>query len=624
MPSKLPSLLPPNSTKPLRWHPEQNHSFDHTRSPANTAKGVRLRTMTLICLALLSSLLFSGLLPTSAQALEPLRTHYKIQAQLDYEQGELTASEVVTYYNDIGQPLDSIVFNVTPAHFDAFQLLETTVEGQRVQPTLNGEILEVPLPRSLQPGTSTAIQIDFSLVVPTPGNLRFGRGNDIMALGNWCPIVAVWKTDDGSGAPGWARYHYVDTGDAFFSAIGDYDVSLDVNTAVSIAHTGDLVQQNGSLWVFRASRVRDFALAISPRYETSSATVGDTTITAFYLPEHKSAGEQYLKSASESAAWFNANLYQYPYSTLHIAETNTADPSWVGQEYPNVVFISNQVSAAGGGIGTYLDYLVVHEVLHQWFYGLVGNDQVLQPWVDEAPVVYVTYMYFRANYPAVYESFWQSCVSNYEAAIQTWGDMPVDTSIYDYNNENHYFAMVYRQGAVFLDELRELMGDESFFAFLRQYLRDHAYGIATASDFLTSAQANSSANIAAVVGKYLTQSSYQALSPIATAEPTPTITPSSEPTPMREISPQSPTATTNPTISPTVTVTATEPPSPVPTTSATAVPTQTIQPETSTPPAGEVVPLPADFVDRVAPLWPMALSTAGVVLIGFWLYRRRG
>lgn len=556
-------------------------------------------------------------LAATASELRSIPTRYAIQAELDYTRGNLIASEMVSYQNNLGQPLPSLVFNVVPAHFGSFQLLRATVDGQPVNPSLSGVIMEVPLPQPLEAGESVDVKIDFSLAVPEPGNLRFGLGNGILALGNWYPVLAVCteSAGDGSRSADWRRDRYVDTGDAFFTEVADYDVSLEVNTPVTVAHTGDLVRHEGLQWVFQASRVRDFALAISDRYGTTSTTVGNTTITAFYLPEHESAGQQYLRSASESVAWFNAMLGDYPYATLHVAETNTADPTWVGQEYPNVVFISNQVSAAGGGVGTYLDYLVVHEVLHQWFYGLVGNDQVYEPWVDEATVTYVTYMYFRANYPQVYQGLWGRALENYELTKQIWGDRPVDSSIYDFDDENHYFGIVYRKGAIFLDELRTLMGDERFFGFLRQYVSNHQYGLASAGDFLAAAQDHSPTSILPIVDRYFSYAAYQTPSPTPLpSTPTEVVAPTASPVP----SPVSAESTATPTGPPPA---------------ATSVP----KVFTATPPSlentasGTPTVLPnndreqtaRDVVDAALELWPLAVPAMGIVVIGWLIYSRR-
>ena len=568
----------------------------------------------IIVVALMLTIPPGSLLAAASSDRLPSTTHYAIQAKLDYARASLTASEIVTYQNNLGQPLRSLVFNVVPAHFGSFQLLEATVDGQPVQPSLNGVVMEVPLPQLLEPGQSVSAKIDFSLAVPTPGNLRFGQGNGILALGNWYPVLAVWAEGSGRTAD-WRRDRYVDTGDAFFTQVADYDVSLQVDVPVTVAHTGNLVGHEGLHWVFRASRVRDFALAISHRYETASTTVGNTTITAFYLPEHASAGQQYLESAAESLAWFDATLGDYPYATLHVAETNTADPTWVGQEYPNAIFISSQVSAGGGGAGSYLDYLVVHEVLHQWFYGLVGNDQIFEPWVDEATVTYVTYMYFRANYPSVYQGLWGRALENYEQTRLTWGDRAVDSSIYDFDDENHYFGIVYRKGAIFLDELRNLMGDEQFFTFLRQYINNHRYGLATAGDFLAEAQAHAPVSISDLIGRYfryqidqtpsptpLTPTPTAALSPTASSIPSPT---SAEPSATETTPP--PTATPAPAV-------ATVPPS-MPDNRTGVTPTAT--------PAFALEQTATDILAVATVLWPLAVPAMGIVVVGWLIYTRR-
>ena len=443
--------------------------------------------------------------PAMAQELAaPASTRYIIAADLDFDAATLAANQVVTYKNTTGATLGSVVFNVTPSYYRAFALDAAKINGQAVAPKLDGVVLELPLPAPLPPDGTATITLDFHIRIPSPGNLRLGKATGIIALGNWYPVLSAYRPEKGD----WDRHQYVDAGDAFFTDVADYEVSLSVNRAVTVAHTGDVIAANDTRWTFKADAVRDFALAISDRYRTRSAQVDDTTITIFYLADHAAGAAQYLQSAQESVRWLNATVGPYPYSSLHIAETTSDDPNWVGQEYPNLVFISSQITAAGGGIGSYLSYLVIHEIVHQWFYALVGDDQLYEPWLDEAPATYLAYQFFRTNYPGMYDSMWERLIAGYGSAVDTWGDRPVNTSIYDYGVESHYFAIVYRKGAMFLDDLRKTMGDDAFFGFLREFVAKYQLKIATGYDFLDLAQARAGADLRPLIARYFTYPRY--------------------------------------------------------------------------------------------------------------------
>lgn len=465
-----------------------------TESPTKSLAFVTLISLAVVVL----------LLPAGSATAAPTLTQYKINVDLDYDAAVLGVTQSVVYANSTGGALNSIVFNVTPAYYRAFALQSATVDGQPVQPSLNGVVMEIPLASPLSQGASTRIVLQYRLSVPAPGNLRFGKSTSILALGNWYPVVSPYLVAKGD----WDRHQYTDNGDAFFTETADYEVDLNLNRPLTVASTGSATSASGNQMALVAKGVRDFAMAISDAYQSSSAVVDGTTITAFYLPQHAASGSLYLRTAAEVVRWANQNIGQYPYSTLAVAETTSNDPSWVGQEYPNIVFISSGQTAIGGGMGSYLSYLVAHEVLHQWFYALVGDDQLYEPWVDEATVTNLSYQFFRLNYPGVYPGMWQSFVSGERSGINAYGDRPVNTSIYDYSNEDHYFIIVYRKGGMFLDELRQAMGDAAYFGFLRDIVSRYSYKIVSGADYLDMAQARAGTDLRPLIRRYFSYSKY--------------------------------------------------------------------------------------------------------------------
>ncbi|MCL5957967.1 MAG: M1 family metallopeptidase [Chloroflexi bacterium] len=457
-----------------------------------------LRTLSIL------ALLVTALgLPAHSAAAGPLN-HYDMAVNLDYDRGTVGAVETVTYHNNSAKQLGSIVFNVTPANYNAFTLEQALAGGVKVAPTLNGVVLEVPLASPLAPGASVDIRLTFDLTIPSPGNMRFGRAGGITALGNWYPVLS--RLDPRTGD--WDRHKYTDVGDAFLTEVADYDLILTLNRPVSFGHTGSAEEVGNNVWKISAPRVRDFAIALSDRYVAKQTTVGNATITALYLPEHAQGGRTYLQGAAEAIKWINGAVGTYPYPNLFVVETTSNDPAWVGQEYPGIVFISSLNTAAGGDVTSYLGYLVIHETFHQWFYSAVGDDQLHEPWLDESMVTHLSYEFYRANYSAAYPDMWQRFVDGLRQGISAYGDRPVNTGVYDYRNEAHYFIIVYRKGAVFLDDLRKLMGDTTYYAFLRDYFSRYQGAIVQGTDFLDMAQSRSAADVTPLIKRNFTYGQY--------------------------------------------------------------------------------------------------------------------
>ena len=370
--------------------------------------------------------------------------------------------------------------------------------------------------RQLAVGETATFSFDFSLTIPRSGSGRFGRESDITAIGNFFPIAQIFKNGD------WTRYKYTDTETLSSPKPLTSKSRLLLTNApptTIVAHSGELVARDGPRWVLRGRSIRDFALCISHRYEATSEQVGGTSVSVFYLPEHEAAGRQMLQTGVGLLRWANERLGTYPYPSLHIAESPGLEGS--GQEYPNLALVGLG-SADGPGLqGSYLAYLVAHELIHQWFYGLLGNDQVTEPWLDEGVTVHLSYMFVKSTTPAVYEAMWTGLAKSYHDAVVDSGySPPIDSSIYDYKDDNQYFALMYRKSALFLEEVRSHMGDTAYLAMLKDFGAEHRFGIATTREFLLFAASRYGAGFEALANRYFSPEAMKALQP-----PTPTVAP---------------------------------------------------------------------------------------------------
>ena len=172
--------------------------------------------------------------------------------------------------NVVGVPLDTLVFRV-PANVDgSFGLQAVTVDGQSVVPQVDGSVLELPLVSPLASGASVEVALKFGLTIPaTPGRLaKTQRG---IALGYWFPMLAVHRGD-------WDRRQFVDVGDATFSEVADFDITVTTSVPAQVVATGERVEQDARRSRFLARSVRDAAVAISPEYSVRRTKVGDTTL----------------------------------------------------------------------------------------------------------------------------------------------------------------------------------------------------------------------------------------------------------------------------------------------------------------------------------------------------------
>jgi aminopeptidase N len=141
-----------------------------------------------------------------------------------------------------------------------------------------------------------------------------------------------------------------------------------------------------------------------------------------------------------------------------------------------------------------LESTVAHEVAHQWFYNIVGNDQVDEPWMDEALVQYFTGRYYADTYgEEAYQSYRDSWDSRWQRVERA--EIPIGLPSAAYSEEA-YSPIVYGRGPIFVETLAKEMGQAKFDAFMRDYYQSHKWGIGTADAFRQLAEAHCQCDLA--------------------------------------------------------------------------------------------------------------------------------
>ena len=193
--------------------------------------------------------------------------------------------------------------------------------------------------------------------------------------------------------------------------------------------------------------------------------------------------------AAATLAEHNERLSPYPYTELDIVTTPT---SALGIEYPGLIvgtlrmYDLEGTTQSGLPYGVILESTTAHEVAHQWFYNLVGNDQLDEPWLDEALTSYSTYRYYVDQYGQ------QGADGFFENFNDRWNrvekaEIPIGMPVEAYD-PTEYSAIVYGRGPIFLRELEETMGRETFDAFLRDYVGQFRWRIADPEAFRALAE----------------------------------------------------------------------------------------------------------------------------------------
>lgn len=429
-------------------------------------------------------------------------TSYSMDVYLNYAEHTLAVQQRIDYTNVTSQTLPNLMLNVHPNRLkNTFELNEIKVDlaGELVQPEVFplDVTLRVELPRPLKPNEHVALLLDYNLnlpkIAPTAQFVKgsFGYAPRSVSLGNWYPVMAPWREDKG-----WYGQTYFEIGDPYVTEVADYHVTITATEGIVIAGTGQETH-TGSRWSYEAKQARSFAFAASNKYLVSNAQVGDVTVHSYYFPANEEAGQVALETATQAMELFTELYGPYPYADYRVIETEFGG----GLEFTGLTFLgSTFYDGYDGTTRTPLIPLTAHEVSHQWFYSLVGNDQVTQPWLDEALAEYSAYLYYEHFLPDDTDWWWFY-------AVDQWAPTgKVDSLIYEFRDDSRpYFDAVYRRGAQFMRDLRETMGDPAFFGFLEEYPRRYAYRLASSKDFFALVQEFTTADLVPLQEEYFRQ-----------------------------------------------------------------------------------------------------------------------
>lgn len=435
---------------------------------------------------------------------------YTIDAVFDEENMMVRGRQKVYYENTSSKTMKDIYFHLYPnafkdnntAPFEAEDMVRAYPNGfdkgwihinsiregsKEVDYKVMGEFdtnLRVTPKKPLKPGVSIELNIDFEVKLPNSVG-RMGYGENTVNITNWYPILSVFNEN------GWNLDPYYAIGDPFYSEVAEYHVKMRIPKQYELATTGNILKvdtdKNEKVYTISASNVRDFAMILSKDFVINRGNVDGTEVISYTIGGLKA--KEALDYGMKSLEIFNKLYGEYPYKQLSIV---ASDFFIGGMEYPNLVMISQSLYEMEETFP--LEYVIAHEVAHQWWYGIVGNNEVAEPWLDEALTEHSTLMYFEGKYgdyiekeiydkmiKAQYESFAKS-QANKEGSILR--------SLKEFDSSLEYSSLVYSKGAMFIKDLRNEMGDQAFLKALREYFETFKFKNARTEDFYHIMQKN--------------------------------------------------------------------------------------------------------------------------------------
>jgi len=435
-----------------------------------------------------------------------INPQYFLSAQFDFYLRSLSVDETITYTNNTAQPLNDLLL-VVPANRwpGAFQL--RGIHWADGTPTLDFSLhihrLSILLPQPLLPGGQVSLSLTYNLTlppIPDPSEAApqpFGYTSSQSNLVDWYAYLPPYKDGWLVHDPGfWGEYQVFEAGD-FQIDLTLVDAPAGLVVAAS-APPLDTAQEDGSTYRYQLESARTFALSLSPSYQVFSQTVdlGSSSVVVYSYAYvfGVDAGQAALAETARAVELYSELFGPYPHASLSVVEADFLD----GMEYDGLYFLSKGFyNLYDGTPNGYLTAIAVHETAHQWWYGLVGNDQALEPWLDEALCAFTERVYYEHFYPEALVKWWQPYRVDYYDPAGLVGE-----SIYDYISYRAYRDAVYLNGQAFLQAVRLRVGDQAFFAFLKDYIARYRGQIATGQDFFALLATHSDVEITDLVKEF--------------------------------------------------------------------------------------------------------------------------
>lgn len=435
--------------------------------------------------------------PTFTPTPEPERfSQYLLNAIFDYDNRHLVVDETITYLNKTGSNLSELLLIVDANRYaGVFHLKQMTWEDDHPVSnyTLDGMRLYLPLRQPLSPDESISFTLSYEINLPQRRD-TFGYTERQANLADWYPYMPPYIPGEG-----WLVREPGNIGEHLSYDMSGFEVSIKLvsptnreGLPLTIAASSQ-ANFDGERHHYRLEPARNFVWSVSHLYQVQQTTVGDVMVIGYAFPFHQDAEDTALRETANALKVFSEIFGPYPYDTLTVVEGDFLN----GMEYSGMFYLSTAFYEhhTGNPMGN-LTIIAAHEVSHQWFYGLVANDQALEPWLDEAIATYNEILFYETVYPDLVNWWWDNRIYFHQPV--GW----VDSTIYETGAFHPFRDAVYLRGAMFFQDLRDMLGDEAFFAFLRDYIDRYTNRLVTADDFFNLLAEHTSADISVLLTEY--------------------------------------------------------------------------------------------------------------------------
>ncbi len=356
----------------------------------------------------------------------------------------------------------------------------------------DGTALVVMLPHPVRKGESIAVELEFSFRLPQKQG-RWGQWRGVTFLSNWLPVLAVYDES------GWQPTPYIPWHQPFFNEAGIYSARATLPQDQQIACTcsieGTSILPDGRQQVdFQPRCARDFAFLCSARYQAYTENVGAIQVRCMAFPEHEYYARALTHWACEAIPVYERWIGPFPYPVFTIVESYFG---WSGNECGGLVMIDERVFGMPHIADGYPEYLISHELCHQWWYNAIGTNGYSETFMDEAMAVHyshrlMTQKHGRNNalihYPSGLEWLPNIHRDSYRAygLLGTIARGEATTTLHDmqdFGSVVTLFSMAYDKGGKIVDMIEDRLGEAGYCDFIHTIYARYQFRILRVADF---------------------------------------------------------------------------------------------------------------------------------------------
>jgi hypothetical protein len=381
--------------------------------------------------------------------------------------GLFTADVKITITNTSDETWSDVKFYFIPNMFTAttspniekpvkIDIKSVKIDNTHMKYTLEEDTLHIPLQEEVPQSKSVIFQMNYQFTMSeTMG--RFTEFNQNFYLAHWYPMVPTYRN-------GWNKQPYNELGESYHTPFSKFKLEYDIPEGYTIMTTGENSFPSGKKNVIHAENVKEFYVGVMKKPQVVQRDVENVKIRLFGIKESEEMLEKMLTIATDALTYFSRTIGPYPHNQLDIILDGP------GMEYPGIVTVG-----ASDGKEEYIRETIVHEIAHQWFYGVVTNDPYFHAWLDEGITSFATNLFFLPE--GEQELMYKDLFGIPE-------QMPSNLPLRDYDRGTSVNS-IYRQASMKLATIfNEQGGKEKAEQFLKEYVRLYSYKEVDTAEFV--------------------------------------------------------------------------------------------------------------------------------------------